>query len=127
MKGLSALLWVAGGGAAGAVARFVMARACARVFGISFPWGTFLINISGSFALGLISVILAERVLPHGEQVRLAVAIGFLGAYTTFSTYEYESNQLIQASQWWMAAANLVGSVLVGLLAVRLGIALGRR
>jgi CrcB protein len=127
MRTATAIFWVALGGALGAVARYGVARWCGRVFGTAFPVGTLLINVTGSFMLGFLATILALRTVPHSEAVRLGFAVGFLGSYTTFSTYEYESDQLLRDGQWLFAAANLLGSVVAGLVAVRLGIALARR
>jgi CrcB protein len=127
MKTATAIFWVALGGALGAVARYGVARWCGRMFGTSFPVGTFLINISGSFLLGFVATLLALRTIPHSDAVRLGVAVGFLGAYTTFSTFEYESDNLLRDGEWLYAAANVLGSVVAGLVAVRLGIALARR
>lgn len=127
MKSLTECLLVGVGGFFGAIARFGVARVSASWFGITFPWGTFLINISGSFLLGLIATLASERLLPYSEQVRLAVAIGFLGAYTTFSTFEFETHALAENNQWPYALANVLASVLVGFMAVRLGILLARR
>lgn len=90
--------------------------------GGGFPWGTFVINVSGCFILGLVSTLLAERVL-YNPNIRPFFTIGFVGAYTTFSTYEYESAQLGSS---WHAFGNLVGSVIAGYGAVWLGIQLAR-
>lgn len=84
-------------------------------------------NVTGSFALGLIATLLALRIVPHSEVAQLGFAVGFVGAYTTFSTYEFESNQLLSDGQWLLSSANLLGSAAAGLLAVRLGIVLARR
>jgi CrcB protein len=127
MKGLSAIFWVALGGSLGAVARYGVARLAGRLFGASFPYGTLIINISGSFVLGFLATILAEKTMPYSDQMRLAGMTGFLGAYTTFSTYEYESNALLEGGEWMLAGANLIGSMVAGLIALRLGIALGKK
>ncbi len=127
MKTLSDCLLVGAGGFFGAIARYGIARLCAHLFGIAFPWGTFVINVSGSFLLGLIATLASERILAHSDQLRLAIAIGFLGAYTTFSTFEYETHGLVLDGKWMYALANIAGSVLLGFLAIRLGILLVRR
>lgn len=110
---------IALGGALGALARYgVTVWVQARLPLSSFPWGTFVINATGSFVLGLVATLLAERVLtsPH---IRPLVTIGFVGAYTTFSTYEYETARLGTS---WQAIGNMVGSVFVGYGCVWLGI-----
>jgi CrcB protein len=91
-----------------------------------FPWGTFVINVSGSFLLGLLGAVLAQKAVVHGDALRLALGVGFLGAFTTFSTFELESHALFEDGVWITAASNLVLSVVLGLLAVRLGILVGK-
>lgn len=127
MNGLAQASWLALGGALGTLARYGVSRLTIRLVGAGFPWGTLIVNVTGSFALGFIATLLALRIVPHSEVVRLGFAVGFLGAYTTFSTYEFESSQLLSDGQWLLASANLLGSVAAGLLAVRLGIVLARR
>ena len=113
------------GGFLGAIARYGVSLAVARLWTMEFPLGTFLINVSGSFVLGLFSTLATER-LAVDPAWRLLVATGFVGAYTTFSTFEYETHRLVEvgASAW--AAVNVVASVVVGFLAVRLGVLLAR-
>jgi len=113
------------GGALGANARYLVANWAAQRLGTVFPYGTFIINVSGSFALGFFLAFLQERILipPH---YRLFFAVGFLGAYTTFSTFTYESLRLFQDGSTFLGLANILGSTVVGLLAVVLGFVLGR-
>ncbi len=127
MGRLEEILLVGAGGFLGAVARFIVSKAANSFFGAAFPWGTFIINISGSFLLGAIATLAAERLIPHSDALRLTVAIGFIGAYTTFSTFEFESNALLEDGNWAMCLANVAGSVVVGFIALKLGIALSRR
>ena len=115
-------LVVAAGGSLGAVARFLVGSWVSDRAQSLFPWGTFVINVSGSFILGLVATLILNRVLVS-ENWRLFVTIGFVGAYTTFSTFEYESARL-QSS--WQALGNLLGSVVAGYAAVWLGIRLGQ-
>ena len=115
-------LVVAAGGSLGAVARFLVGVAITTRVQSLFPWATFVINVSGSFLLGLVATLILNRVLVS-ENWRLFVTIGFVGAYTTFSTFEYESARL-QSS--WQALGNLLGSVVAGYAAVWLGIRLGQ-
>src|SRR5689334_2486390 len=126
MKTLVQYLAVAAGGSLGAVARLAVSTVSARLFGTAFPIGTFIINITGSLFLGWFLAVIGGRMMVS-DTTRLAVAVGFVGAYTTFSTYMYESNQLIADGAHIKAMANLIGSVIVGLLAVRVGIWLGAR
>jgi CrcB protein len=99
--------------------------AVARYWTGAFPLATFLINVSGSFALGLFATLTAGRIdVP--PLWRLLFATGFVGAYTTFSTFEHETQQLTETGAAGWAAANVATSVVAGFLAVRLGVALGR-
>jgi len=116
---------VAIGGAAGAVMRWLMAGAVQRWTGTAFPWGTFAVNAIGSFLLGFLFVWLIER-STASELVRLALTVGMLGAFTTFSTYSLESVRLLQEGALGMAAANVMGQVVVCLALTWLGIQLAR-
>lgn len=113
------------GGFCGANARYLVGVWAAQRFGTTFPYGTFIINISGSFILGLFMALLQDRVFIH-PNYRLFFAIGFLGAYTTFSTFTYESLQLFQEGNFLLGFANVFGSMVVGLLGVFLGFVLGK-
>lgn len=119
------LVLVALGGAVGAAARYVVDGFVAERTAGAFPWGTFAINVSGSLVLGLLFALAIERdVLPAG--VRASLMIGFVGAYTTFSTLMLESWRLWEDSAVGLALANLVGSSVVGLVALVVGLSLGR-
>lgn len=118
-------LMVAVGGAAGAIARFWVGGYIAERMGSKFPYGTFVINCSGSFVIGLVVTLLAER--SHwNPNLRYLIPIGFVGAYTTFSTFEYETLRALQDGQVWAASLNVVLSVLIGFLSVWLGVVAGR-
>jgi CrcB protein len=111
-------------GTLGALARYGVEGPIARR-STSFPWATFVVNVSGSFLLGLVVTLLGERVAV-APWVRSALAIGFLGAYTTFSTLSLESYRLLEARSYVLAGANLLGSVSTGLVALYGGVVLGR-
>jgi CrcB protein len=113
------------GGFLGANARYLVASWAAQRFGTTFPYGTFIINVTGSFLLGMFLALLQDRVAVH-PHYRLFFAVGFLGAYTTFSTFSYESLRLLQEGNMLLALINLFGSLAVGLLGVILGFGLGR-
>jgi CrcB protein len=113
------------GGFLGAIARYGVGLAVARLWTTELPVGTFLINVSGSFVLGLFSTLATER-LAIDPAWRLLVATGFVGAYTTFSTFEYETHRLVEVGAAAWAAVNVVASFLVGFLAVRVGVFLAR-
>ena len=119
------LLAVAAGGATGAVLRWLMAGAVQRFAGGAFPWGTFAVNALGSFLLGFLFVWLIER-SSVSELVRLALTVGFLGAFTTFSTYSLESIRLLQEGALALALGNVLGQVVVCLTLTWLGIQLAR-
>jgi CrcB protein len=126
MARLMPYLLVGAGGFIGANARFVMARVVGAAFETRFPAGTFVINVSGSFLLGVLGTIVAQKVLPGSESMRLALGVGFLGAYTTFSTFEFETHALFDDGSWLMATTNMFLSLFIGLLAVRAGIVLAK-
>jgi CrcB protein len=111
---------VALAGALGALARYGVDGLVGRDQEGGFPWGTFTVNVSGSFLLGLLLAALAPGWL------RSSATIGFLGAYTTFSTFTFQSYRLLDQGALGLALVNLLGSCAVGLLAVWLGIAAGR-
>jgi CrcB protein len=112
------------GGALGVNARYWLGVLMARWAGPRLPWATVTINVTGSFAIGFLAVILAHR-WPH-PLGRLFVVTGFLGGYTTFSSFAYESFKLWEDGERRLSAANTVGSVVAGLAAVALGVALAR-
>jgi fluoride exporter len=119
------LILIGLGGFAGAVARYLVDGFVADRTGGSFPWGTLLINLTGSFLLGLLFAMSQERAILPAE-IRGPLMIGFLGAYTTFSTFMLESWRLVEAGAWGAVAANLGGSVVLGFVAVAAGLTLGR-
>ena len=109
----------------GANARYWVGGWAAERFGTTFPYGTLIINLTGSLILGFFITLVTDRFLVD-PRWRLLVAIGFLGAYTTFSTYTYESVNLILSGQVWMGLLDLFGSSILGATAVTAGILLGR-
>lgn len=119
------VLWISIGAVIGANLRYWVGDWAAQRFGSSFPYGTLLINISGSFLLGLIISMSMENFIID-PRLRLLLTIGFLGSYTTFSTYAYESIALISQGQWGLGLFNLLGSSLLGALFAVLGIWLGK-
>jgi CrcB protein len=126
MTTLMPYLLVGLGGFIGANARFVVARLVGTLFETRFPLGTFVINISGSFLLGVLGTVVTQKVMPSSESMRLALGVGFLGAYTTFSTFEFETHALLEDGSWLTATTNIFASLFVGLVAVRAGIVLAK-
>jgi fluoride exporter len=117
-------LAIAIAGAAGALARYGLEGFVGRRAS-GFPWGTLVVNVSGAFLLGLLFTVLTER-FTVAPWLRAAVTIGFLGAYTTFSTLSFETFRLIEDSAYLLAAANAVGSLVAGLAAIYAGVVVGR-
>ncbi|MGB3550788.1 MAG: fluoride efflux transporter CrcB [Candidatus Binatus sp.] len=119
-----AVLLVAIGGGIGSATRYLVGGWFAARFGSAFPYGTFAINVTASFIIGFFLAFAQERVSfnPH---LRLFVAVGFIGGYSTFSTFEYESVRLLQDGEMLLGAVYILGSVITGGLAAIGGIALG--
>jgi fluoride exporter len=118
-------LWIALGAVVGASARYFLSLLIARDFSSSFPYGTLLINVTGSLIAGFFLVFSTERVLLD-PRWRLLVVIGFCGSYTTFSSYAYESFALMERGQWLLTGINIVGGNVLSLAAVVAGAALAR-
>ena len=121
---MAAVLWVGLGGFVGANARYLLSGWVASRFGATFPYGTYVINVTGSFVLGFFLAFAEDRAWV-APSLRLLFAVGFVGGYTTFSTFEYESIRLLQQRELLIAGLYLIGSVLTGGIAVVLGMALG--
>lgn len=119
------LLAIAGGGAAGAVARYWVSGRVYGWLGTGFPWGTLAVNVAGSFLIGLLAILLIER-LPYSAEWRSLLIVGFLGAFTTFSTFSLETLALIEQADYAKALANAVLSVVACLGATWLGVVAGR-
>lgn len=121
METLTRILAIAVGGACGAVARYLINVSPLQNYFKPFPLPTFLINISGSFLIGFLLIFFTEKAQIN-ENLRFAVVVGFLGAYTTFSTFELEIWNLIKENQFLTAFVYLFASVLVGFLGVVSGV-----
>jgi len=118
-------LLISAGAILGANARYWLGDWAAQKWGAAFPFGTLIINLSGSLLLGLFMTLATERLMLD-PRWRLLFAVGFLGAYTTFSTYTYESFNLLFSGQWLPGLLNLLGSSVLGVIAVGIGVYLGK-
>lgn len=117
---------IALGGALGASARFAMSHQVYQWFGREFAWGTLSVNVIGSFVMGFIAVLLVDKFDVSAEW-RAFIMVGFLGAFTTFSTFSYETMQYIQVGEISKAMLNIMVSVVVCLLAIWLGMLAGKQ
>lgn len=120
-----AYLWIALGAVVGASARYFLSGFVAKILSSSFPYGTLVINITGSLLLGFFLVWTSERVLIDARW-RLLIAIGFCGSYTTFSSYAFETFALVEQGQWLLTGLNVIASNLLCLVSVLAGAALAR-
>lgn len=123
---MSRYLVVGLGGFVGAIARYAIGVWVETFWRRDFPLATFLINVTGCFIIGFVLTAVAERA-PIDPLWRLLIATGFVGAYTTFSTFEWETHRLTESGALGWALANVLASILIGFVAVRLGVQLGRR
>ena len=113
------------GGFAGAIARYQVATWVQARVPAGFPWGTFIVNVSGCLVMGVAMTLLTERLVAN-PQWRFLIPIGFIGAYTTFSTFEFELFRANVEGAWLIGGAYLVSSVIVGYAALWIGVVLAR-
>jgi CrcB protein len=122
---MTELLAVAAGGALGAVARFLLGEWVTSLTGEHFPWGIFTVNALGSLLIGILFVILVEQ-NPNAGIWRSLLMVGFLGAFTTFSTFSLQTLALLETGRWIMAASYAFGSLMVCVIAVAVGVGITR-
>lgn len=120
---MTPLLQVALGGALGASARYLSVNACIRAFGAGFPAGTMIVNVLGSFLIGVIVVFLARKDVTHMSPLLMT---GFLGGFTTFSAYSLEAYTLFERGQVGSAAIYVIGTVVLSIAALVAGVMLAR-
>jgi CrcB protein len=118
-------LWIGLGGFIGANARYLLQQWAATHWGADFPYGTLLANVSGSFLIGFFLTLVAGR-LAVAPGLRLFVTVGFLGGFTTFSSFSLETFRLFEKGGWGPAGLNFLGNTILGLLGVILGILLAQ-
>ena len=123
---LQKLLLIGLAGGVGTLARYGLAGLVQRWSGPAFPWGTVVVNAVGCFAFGIVWALASERLALSGE-VRLIVLVGFMGAFTTFSTYVSETGEMLADSQWLLASGNILMQNAVGLALFFTGVAIVRR
>jgi len=114
------ILWLSIAGALGTLARYGLGISIQRLHESSFPWGTLFVNLIGCFLFGLIFCLAEERFLISG-QIRLIILTGFMGAFTTFSTYAFETSQMFQRADWLMVVINFTTQNFLGILSLFLG------
>ena len=117
---MSRYVMIAIGGAIGAIARYQVAAVIQARVPVGFPYGTFIVNISGCLIMGFVTALLTERLVVHPNW-RFLIPIGFVGAYTTFSTFELETFRAVSEGAWPIAGANVVGSCVAGYAALWAG------
>lgn len=108
------------GGGIGSVARFIVASWVGQKWGRSFPLGTFVVNVMGSFLIGFLMTLMADRFVEN-PQWRLLLVVGGLGGYTTFSTFQYETGRLVVDGEFVYAGLNIILSVIAGFAALKFG------
>ncbi len=123
---MKALIFIAMGGAIGAVLRYGASLSVYSLLGRGFPYGTLFVNVTGSLLMGLLGVMMLER-FNIGPEWRAAVLVGVLGSFTTFSTFSIETLNLLEQGDVMRAVTNIVLSVLVCLVAVWFGVLIGRQ
>ena len=122
---MSRYVMIAIGGAAGAIARYQVAAMIQARLPLGFPWGTFIVNVTGCFVMGVTMVLLTNRLVSNPSW-RYLIPIGFIGAYTTFSTFEFETFSAVAEGSWLIGFANVIGSVVAGYAALWGGVLIGR-
>ena len=122
---LQRVLWLALAGACGTVSRFAVYEMASKSKAAHLPIGTFAVNILGSFLFGLIYV-LAQRKINFSNETRLILLVGFMGAFTTFSTFAFETARMLKSSQWMLAFGNVLGQTVLSVIALGMGALLGK-
>ena len=114
------------GGGIGSIARYFVTTIAKNFTNIDFPFGTLIVNIVGSFLMGIVTALIVSKIIANSESMRLLLAVGFLGGFTTFSSFSMETFTLIEKHEIFYAIVNIVANVTFGLLAAYLGFKLVR-
>jgi fluoride exporter len=122
---LQKLCWIGLAGGLGALSRYGLAGLVQRATGPAFPWGTLIVNAAGCFLFGLVWSITENRITVSGS-TRVIVLTGFMGSFTTFSTFAFETSALLRDSEWLLAGGNIIANNLVGVIFLFLGLIVGR-
>ena len=122
---MTKLAWLAGAGALGTLARYGVAGVVQRALGGAFPWGTLAVNAVGCLLFGLVWALAEERMVISGE-TRAILLVGFMGAFTTFSTFAFETSAMLRDAEWSFALANVLSQNVLGIACFFAGLALGR-
>jgi len=120
------IVGIAIAGAFGALARYGLDGAVSHRSPGAFPWGTFVVNVTGCLLMGVVATLLTDRLVVHPNW-RFLIPIGFIGAYTTFSTFEYETFRAVAEGAWMVGALNVLASVVAGYAALWIGVVLSQR
>jgi fluoride exporter len=122
---MTKLAWLAAAGALGTLARYGVGGVVQRALGGAFPWGTLVVNAVGCLLFGLVWALAEERMVISGE-TRAILLVGFMGAFTTFSTFAFETSAMLRDAEWSFALANLLSQNVLGIVCFFAGLALGR-
>lgn len=122
---MTAVLWVAMGGAVGAAGRYLVTTQALRLFGPGFPWGTFAVNVTGSLMMGVLAGLFAHR-LQVSTEIRIFLMTGVLGGFTTFSAFSLDVSVLVARKDYIMSALYIIGSVSLCVAALFIGLRLAR-
>ncbi len=122
---LQKLCWIGLAGGLGALSRYGLAGLVQRATGPAFPWGTLIVNAAGCFLFGLVWSITENRITVSGS-TRLIVLTRFMGSFTTFSTFAFETSAMLRDSEWLLAGGNVIANNLIGIIFLFLGLIVGR-
>ncbi len=122
---LQKLLLIAVAGGVGALARYGLSGLVQRATNGEFPWGTAVVNVTGCLLFGVLWAVMEPR-LSIGGEARAIILVGFMGSFTTFSTFAFETSQMLRDAQWLWAAANVAGHNLAGIVALFVGLEIGK-